>query len=54
MWCGKEGVRRAIITHCGSEIVTGDERKISAKLRAIAAQRHVDVRIAYDGMKLTL
>jgi phosphoribosyl 1,2-cyclic phosphodiesterase len=53
-WCGKEGVRRAIITHCGSEIVTGDERKISAKLRAIAAERGVDVRIAYDGMKLTL
>jgi phosphoribosyl 1,2-cyclic phosphodiesterase len=53
-WCEKEGVPRAIITHCGSEIVTGDERKISAKLRAIGAERHVEVRIAYDGMKLTL
>ena len=30
-WCEKEGVPRAIITHCGSEIVTGDERQISAK-----------------------
>jgi hypothetical protein len=29
-WCAKEGVPRAIITHCGSEIVTGDERKIAA------------------------
>jgi phosphoribosyl 1,2-cyclic phosphodiesterase len=53
-WCEKEGVRRAIITHCGSEIVTGDERKLSATLRAIAAERHVEVRIAYDRMKLTL
>src|SRR6266487_3002834 len=53
-WCQKEGVRRAIITHCGSEIVTGDERKILASLCAIAAERGVDVRIAYDGMKLTL
>jgi phosphoribosyl 1,2-cyclic phosphodiesterase len=53
-WCQKEGVPRAIITHCGSEIATGDERKISAKLRAIAAVRGVDVRIAYDGMKLKL
>jgi len=53
-WCQKEGVPRAIITHCGSEIVTGDERKISAKLRAIAAERGVDVRIAYDGMEVTL
>jgi hypothetical protein len=53
-WCHKEGVPRAIITHCGSEIVTGDERKISAALRAIAAERGVEARIAYDGMKLKL
>src|SRR5436305_3864671 len=53
-WCQKEGVPRAIITHCGSEIVTGDERQISTRLHAIAAERHVDVRIAYDGMKLKL
>jgi hypothetical protein len=53
-WCQKEDVPRAIITHCGSEIVTGDERKIFAKLRAIAAERGIDVRIAYDGMKLML
>jgi uncharacterized LabA/DUF88 family protein len=53
-WCEKEGVRRAIITHCGSEIVTGDEGKLSAKLRAMAAERGVDVRIAHDGMKLEL
>jgi phosphoribosyl 1,2-cyclic phosphodiesterase len=52
-WCEKEGVPKAIITHCGSEIVTGDERGLSAKLRTIAAERGVRVRIAYDGMKLT-
>ena len=53
-WCQKEGVPRAIITHCGSEIVTGDEGQMLAKFRAIAPERHVDVRIAYDGMKATL
>jgi phosphoribosyl 1,2-cyclic phosphodiesterase len=53
-WCEKQDVRRAIITHCGSEIVTGDERKLSANLRAIAAERSVDLRIAYDGMEVTL
>ena len=53
-WCQNEGVPRAIITHCGSEIVTGDERQIFANLRAIAAERDVEVRIAYDGMKVTL
>jgi len=47
-------VPRAIITHCGSEIVTGDEREISAKIDGMAAERRVDVRIAYDGMKLKL
>jgi ribonuclease BN (tRNA processing enzyme) len=54
MWCKREGVARAIVTHCGSEIVTGDERKLSAKLRATATERGVEVRIAYDGMKLKL
>jgi phosphoribosyl 1,2-cyclic phosphodiesterase len=53
-WCEKEGVSRAIITHCGSEIVTGDERKLFAKLRALAADRRVEVCIACDGMKLKL
>jgi hypothetical protein len=54
MWCQKEGVHRAIIAHCGSEIVTGDERKIFANLRAIAGELGVDMRIAYDGMKVAL
>jgi phosphoribosyl 1,2-cyclic phosphodiesterase len=53
-WCEKEGVPQAIITHCGSEIVTGDERKLSAMLCALAADRGIEVRIAYDGMKLKL
>jgi ribonuclease BN (tRNA processing enzyme) len=54
IWCEKEGVPLAIITHCGSEIVTGDERKLSAKLQTMVAERGIEVRIAYDGMKLTL
>jgi hypothetical protein len=53
-WCRKEGVPQAIITHCGSEIVTGDEREIIAKLRAIATAPGLEARIAYDGMKLIL
>jgi hypothetical protein len=28
--CQKEGVPRAIFTHCGTEFVTGDEEKIEA------------------------
>jgi len=53
-WCAKEGVPRAIITHCGSEIVTKNERKLSENLYAMAAERGVEARIAYDGMKLVL
>jgi hypothetical protein len=34
--------------------VTGDEREICAKIDAMAVERGVDVRIAYDGMKLKL
>ena len=53
-WCRKEGVPRAIITHCGSEIVTGDERKLTAKLRAIATEPDLEACIAYDGMEIIL
>jgi phosphoribosyl 1,2-cyclic phosphodiesterase len=53
-WCEKQDVRRAIITHCGSEIVTGDERKIGAQLRQMAAGRGMEVSIAHDGMELVL
>jgi len=53
-WCEKERVPRAIITHCGSEIVAGDERKLSAKLREAAAERGIEARISYDGMEVTL
>jgi phosphoribosyl 1,2-cyclic phosphodiesterase len=53
-WCRKEGVPVAIITHCGSEIVTGDERELTAKLRAVATDPGLEARIAYDGIELIL
>jgi phosphoribosyl 1,2-cyclic phosphodiesterase len=53
-WCRKEGVPRAIITRCGSEIVTGDERKLTAKLRAMATEPGLEARIAYDRMEFIL
>jgi phosphoribosyl 1,2-cyclic phosphodiesterase len=52
-WCRKEGVPRAIISHCGSEIVTGDEGKLTAKLSAIVGPG-LEARIAYDGMEFIL
>lgn len=53
-WCRKEGVPRAVITHCGPEIVEGDERTLGAELRAMAGERGVEARFAYDGLELVL
>lgn len=54
-WCQKEGVPRAIVTHCGSQIVNGDERTLMATLRDLAEERGgVEVEIAHDGMELVL
>jgi len=49
-----EGVPRAVITHCGSEIVRGDERKLGAKLRAMAKERGVQAEFAHDGLQVVL
>jgi phosphoribosyl 1,2-cyclic phosphodiesterase len=51
-WCSKEGIRKAIFTHCGSQIVKGDGRTLGAKIRAIGKAYGVNVKIAYDGMKI--
>ena len=53
-WCGDAGVRDAVFTHCGTEIVGGDERKLAAKIRALAREYGVRARIAYDGLEIDL
>jgi hypothetical protein len=53
-WCRDAGIARALFTHCGSEIVRGDERSLGASVRAMGRERGVDARIAYDGLSLTL
>ena len=53
-WCRDVGVTRAVFTHCGSEIVGGDERRLGAKVRALARQCGVAARIAYDGLEIEL
>lgn len=53
-WCAKEGVPRAVVTHCGSQIVEGDERGLNATLRELADERGVRAEIAHDGMELVL
>lgn len=53
-WCRKAGVRKAIFTHCGSEIIEGDGRRLAAKLRAMGREQGVEARFAYDGLELVL
>jgi ribonuclease BN (tRNA processing enzyme) len=53
-WCQKEGVPEALFTHCGSEIVKGDERILGAQLRAWARERGVKACIAHDGLEVSL
>ena len=47
-WCTKSALSRAIITHCGSEIVTANERQLAAKIAAVARELGVEARIARD------
>lgn len=53
-WCRKEGVPLAVISHCGSQIVAGDEPAVLANIEAMARERGVEVLVAYDGMHLNV
>lgn len=53
-WCHKEGVPRAIFTHCGSQIVTGDEDARLSDVKAMARERGVAAEVAFDGMEVDL
>lgn len=52
-WCLKESVPLMIVTHCGSQIVTGGVKVIN-RIKALAKERNVQVKIAYDGMEIVV
>jgi phosphoribosyl 1,2-cyclic phosphodiesterase len=53
-WCAKEQVPHMVVTHCGTEIVTGDRAKIESRLAELGRERGVRAEIAHDGMELVL
>jgi phosphoribosyl 1,2-cyclic phosphodiesterase len=53
-WCEKEGVRRAIFTHCGSAIVGGEGQKLRALIRRLGQEHGVEARLAHDGLRVML
>lgn len=52
-WCQKEGVKKMIITHLGSDVVT-KEKKATKLIKELAKKRNVEVVIAYDGMQILI
>ncbi len=51
-WCQEAHVRQAVFTHCGSQVVGGDARRLNAVLRRLGHERDVDARLACDGYQL--
>jgi phosphoribosyl 1,2-cyclic phosphodiesterase len=53
-WCDVERVPRAVFTHCGTEILSADGRRVGARVRALGRERGVAAAIARDGLELTV
>src|SRR5690606_36701076 len=51
-WCEKEGMPRAILTHCGTHIVTADARPLAGRLRAIGEELGVRAESTRDGLRV--
>ena len=53
-WCKLGGVRRAIFTHCGSDIVRSATGVAEEKVRALSESFGIEAEIAHDGQKLRI
>lgn len=52
-WCQSAGVPRAIITHCGSQIVA-DHRAARRTIDQMGKERGIETELAFDGLSVTL
>lgn len=53
-WCAEYNVPRALFTHCGTEITTGNHDALQAQVRLLGKKVGVKAGIVQDGMKLVL
>jgi phosphoribosyl 1,2-cyclic phosphodiesterase len=53
-WCRKARIATALFTHCGSQIVTGDARRVDRTVSSLGLARGIDARIAHDGLRMVL
>lgn len=54
LWCREEGVKTAIFTHCGSEIVRSEARAIEKRVKALGRECGVEASLAHDGLSVRL
>ncbi len=52
-WCRRAGVKQAIFTHCGSQIVRGNPRRLDALVRQLGRDQGIGARLARDGDRLS-
>jgi membrane dipeptidase len=50
----EKSTKPIFITHCGSQIVAGDEAALADEIDAMARERGIRAEIAYDGMEVVL
>jgi phosphoribosyl 1,2-cyclic phosphodiesterase len=53
-WCREAGVARAVFTHCGTQIVAGNARRVSEAVRMLGTRAGVRTWVAEDGDVLVL
>jgi phosphoribosyl 1,2-cyclic phosphodiesterase len=53
-WCSRNGVQRAVFTHCGSAVVRADPRIVEPRVERMGRELGVEARLAHDGMSMTL
>lgn len=53
-WCADAGVGRALFTHCGREVVEGDEGALESELERMGRERGVEAAFAHDGLAAEL
>lgn len=52
LWCAEEGVGSVIFTHCGTEIIEGDEATLEEQIREAGRRHNLAAGIACHGMEL--
>ncbi len=51
-WCAEAGVKRAVFTHCGTEIVSGNYEEMNRRLENLGKKRGIEATLAFDGYEL--